>query len=83
MGVGLSWWLIFTHANDVPSLQSFIKTSYNFTSDKQLSLFQIGVAGAASAIPTTAIMAPGERIKCILQVQDSQVRGQTRNGGVA
>lgn len=52
--------------------KSFIKTSYNFTSDKQLSLFQIGVAGAASAIPTTAIMAPGERIKCILQVQDSQ-----------
>lgn len=34
-----------------------------------LSLFQIGVAGGLSAIPTTAIMAPGERIKCILQVQ--------------
>jgi solute carrier family 25 (mitochondrial carnitine/acylcarnitine transporter), member 20/29 len=53
--------------------KSFIKGSYGFTTDKQLSLFQIGVAGAASAIPTTAIMAPGERIKCILQVQDAQV----------
>ena len=32
-----------------------------------LSLNEIGIAGALSAIPTTAIMAPGERIKCILQ----------------
>jgi hypothetical protein len=65
-----------------------------------LSLFQIGVAGGLSAVPTTvsgrntfvrapcltawghvgvvhsrqAIMAPGERIKCILQVQGEPVR---------
>ena len=30
------------------------------------------MAGALSAVPTTAIMAPGERLKCILQVQDAQ-----------
>jgi solute carrier family 25 carnitine/acylcarnitine transporter 20/29 len=36
-------------------------------SDKQLTLAEIGVAGALSAIPTTAIMAPGERIKVLLQ----------------
>jgi solute carrier family 25 carnitine/acylcarnitine transporter 20/29 len=40
-------------------------------SDKQLSLLEIGLAGAFSAVPTTAIMAPGERIKVLLQVQDS------------
>jgi len=34
-----------------------------------LSLGQILFAGAFSAIPTTAIMAPGERIKVLLQVQ--------------
>lgn len=44
-----------------------IKGQMGYTSDAQLSLLEIGVAGAASAIPTTAIMAPGERIKVLLQ----------------
>lgn len=48
-----------------------IRGMRGFTEDKQLSLTEIGIAGAFSAVPTTAIMAPGERIKCILQVQDS------------
>lgn len=48
--------------------QGFRKV-YNLQSDSQLNLNQIGIAGALSAVPTTAIMAPGERIKCILQVQ--------------
>jgi len=34
-----------------------------------LTLSQIAFAGAFSAIPTTLIMAPGERIKILLQVQ--------------
>ena len=36
-----------------------------------LSMAEICVAGAVSAIPTTAIMAPSERIKCLLRVQAS------------
>ena len=36
--------------------------------DATLTIPQIAVAGALSAIPTTAIMAPGERIKCLLQI---------------
>lgn len=36
---------------------------------QDLNLLQIGIAGGLSAVPTTAIMAPGERIKCLLQVQ--------------
>jgi solute carrier family 25 (mitochondrial carnitine/acylcarnitine transporter), member 20/29 len=52
--------------------KQLIRGAYGYTSDAQLSLVDIGVAGAFSAVPTTAIMAPGERIKVILQVQDTQ-----------
>ena len=37
----------------------------------QLSSLQIFNAGAFSAFGTTLIMAPGERIKCLLQVQQA------------
>ena len=36
--------------------------------DEELNLRQLAVAGAISGVLTTSIMAPGERIKCILQV---------------
>jgi len=39
------------------------------TGSSELNAFQLGLAGGFSGILTTAIMAPGERIKCILQVQ--------------
>ncbi|RHY53605.1 hypothetical protein DYB34_003425 [Aphanomyces astaci] len=45
-------------------------------SDK-LSMNQIMFAGGFSAIPTTLVMAPGERIKCLLQIQSQAVaRGE-------
>ena len=37
--------------------------------DKPLTSAQIFAAGAFSGIFTTSVMAPGERIKCLLQVQ--------------
>ncbi|RWS15672.1 mitochondrial carnitine/acylcarnitine carrier protein-like protein [Dinothrombium tinctorium] len=37
--------------------------------NEELNYFQIFNAGVVSGIFTTAIMAPGERIKCLLQVQ--------------
>ncbi|CAK8677474.1 unnamed protein product [Clavelina lepadiformis] len=40
-------------------------------SGKQLSLVELFAAGGFSGILTTAIMAPGERIKCLLQIQKS------------
>ncbi|XP_046406831.1 mitochondrial carnitine/acylcarnitine carrier protein-like [Ischnura elegans] len=40
--------------------------------DEQLTLSQLFVAGAFSGIFTTAIMAPGERIKCLLQIQQGE-----------
>merc|ERR1712157_77687 len=36
---------------------------------EELTILQICLAGGFSAIPTTAIMAPSERIKCLLQIQ--------------
>lgn len=36
--------------------------------NQELTLLQLFYAGAFSGIFTTAIMAPGERIKCLLQV---------------
>jgi solute carrier family 25 carnitine/acylcarnitine transporter 20/29 len=36
---------------------------------QELNVFQLALAGGFSGIFTTSIMAPGERIKCILQVR--------------
>ena len=36
--------------------------------EKDLSLIQLAAAGGISGVLTTSIMAPGERIKCLLQV---------------
>ncbi len=49
-----------------------------------LTLGQICFAGGFSALPTTAIMAPSERIKCLLQVQANEVEkgGKARYKGM-
>ena len=39
-----------------------------FTGSQELGLASLALAGGFSGILTTIIMAPGERIKCILQV---------------
>ncbi|KAL7746809.1 carnitine transporter [Sorochytrium milnesiophthora] len=39
------------------------------TTTQELSLKEIGFAGAFSAVPTTLLMTPMERIKCVLQIQ--------------
>ena len=36
------------------------------------------MAGAFSALPATALMAPVERIKCLLQIQGEEVRCDRR-----
>jgi len=41
----------------------------------QMSISQCVIAGAISAVPTTAIMAPSERIKCLLQVPNHPYKG--------
>eukprot|EP01099_Mayorella_cantabrigiensis_P004796 TRINITY_DN365_c0_g1_i1.p1 TRINITY_DN365_c0_g1~~TRINITY_DN365_c0_g1_i1.p1 ORF type:complete len:329 (+),score=91.19 TRINITY_DN365_c0_g1_i1:84-989(+) len=46
-------------------------TPQSFT---DLKLFEIAAAGATSAIFTTPILAPGERLKCVLQVQKDKTR---------
>ena len=48
------------------------------------STTQICIAGAISSFPTVAIMAPSERIKCLLQVQANEIEkgGKAKYGGM-
>jgi solute carrier family 25 carnitine/acylcarnitine transporter 20/29 len=46
---------------------------------EQLSTGQLMFAGGFSAIPATVVMAPGERIKCLLQIQTQAMdRGEPK-----
>lgn len=42
------------------------------TPDEKLTNLQLFNAGAFSGVFTTSIMAPGERIKCLLQIQQGE-----------
>ena len=53
------------------------------TPDEQLTNTQLFAAGAFSGIFTTSIMAPGERIKCLLQIQQGGNAPQKYNGMVS
>ena len=47
---------------------------------QRLNLLQLCAAGGFSALPTSLVMVPCERIKCILQTQQEQ-NGSVRGGG--
>lgn len=47
----------------------------------EFSLYQIFSAGLLSGVFTTAIMAPGERIKCLLQIQASSAANEKKYNG--
>ena len=48
-----------------------IKNIAGIQHDNDLSLFLIGVAGSFTALPTTILLAPGERIKIVMQTDSS------------
>ena len=50
-------------------VQAALRQARGLAPGAALGLGDVGLAGAASALPTTLIMAPGERIKCVLQVR--------------
>lgn len=52
------------------------------TPNEKLSNTQLFLAGAFSGVFTTSIMAPGERIKCLLQIQQGGNQPQKYNGMV-
>lgn len=52
--------------------QRLIRTVQNVPADTPLSIPQLVTAGALSSLPVTALMAPSERIKCLLQVQANE-----------
>jgi solute carrier family 25 (mitochondrial carnitine/acylcarnitine transporter), member 20/29 len=49
------------------------------TSQNQLSLFQIGLAGAFSSIPTSFLIGPAEQIKIRLQIQETSLAASKMN----
>jgi len=62
--------------------KSIVRYFSNTPSNEPLSLFQISIAGGYSALPTTAVMVPAERVKCILQVQGQQAGAVQYKGPV-
>jgi len=49
--------------------------SFGKPADVPLTLLEISLAGGFSAIPTTVLMTPMERIKCLLQVDKNKYKG--------
>lgn len=47
--------------------------------EEKLDLSKLCVAGGISGVMTTAIMAPGERIKCLLQVRERSLLSDPRS----
>lgn len=60
--------------------QKIIRWASGMSPNEKLSLTQIGIAGGYSALPTTLVMVPAERIKCILQTQ-GQTEGSVKYKG--
>lgn len=56
------------------------KTIFCPADTSQHTYFQYFMAGAFSGICTTAIMTPGERIKCLLQIQEGVAPNKQYNG---
>ena len=50
--------------------------------EHELDNFQLFLAGAFSGVFTTTVMAPGERIKCLLQIQQGKGQPQKYKGMV-
>jgi len=50
--------------------------------NQELSLLQIGNAGMLAGVFTTVIMAPGERIKCLLQIQSGDPKNAKYAGAM-
>ena len=49
---------------------------------EKLTMTQLAIAGGFAGFLTTSIMAPGERIKCILQVQQAATGPPKYNGPI-
>lgn len=56
-----------------PMVSVLSRAATGKASDAKMSLGEKMAAGAFSALPATALMAPVERIKCLLQIQGEEV----------
>jgi len=60
--------------------ESIVRAVTGSASTIPLSLLEVTIAGAISAIPTTVLMTPVERVKCLLQVQKASESGEQYTG---
>jgi len=67
----VSFWGYDMGKRMVQAADSTAANTYGEGEEYQFSLTQLCVAGGISSIPTTAIMAPSERLKCLLQLDTS------------
>lgn len=75
----VSFWGYDIGKRIVKAMDGSADESYKF------STLQLCVAGGISALPTTLIMAPSERLKCLLQVQANEIEkgGKAKYSGLA
>jgi solute carrier family 25 carnitine/acylcarnitine transporter 20/29 len=58
-----------------------VRAAFKLNPSAALTLPQLCLAGAFSAFPTTIVMVPSERIKCILQMQQASGKQNTKYKG--
>lgn len=58
-----------------------VRSCYHLSPGTPLNLLQLALAGGFSALPTALVMVPAERIKCLLQTQEKDVRGGAQYTG--
>jgi solute carrier family 25 carnitine/acylcarnitine transporter 20/29 len=62
--------------------QRLIRWTNDVSISQDLTLTQKCIAGGLSAIPTTLITAPSERVKCLLQIQQASSASSTKYKGM-
>ncbi|KAJ9085219.1 carnitine transporter [Entomophthora muscae] len=56
--------------------QSNIRSQSGKSTDQKLSIWEVAAAGGLSAVPATLLVAPAERIKCLVQVSGESEKSQ-------
>jgi len=59
--------------------QRVVRYTSKLKDEEDLSIGQLCIAGALSAIPSTVVAAPTERIKCVMQVQANSAENAAKN----
>jgi len=78
----VSFWGYDMGKRIVQAADSTAANTHGEGEEYHFSLIQLCVAGGISSIPTTAIMAPSERLKCLLQLDNNTSGGTKKYNGL-